>query len=49
MPTDPTNREKLEAMLAEGIQSSGPLEMTPGDWVDMREALELYESREEAN
>jgi antitoxin ParD1/3/4 len=39
-------REKLEALLMEGIQSSGPTEMTRGDWDEIRrEALKQFEGR----
>ena len=38
--------ERLEAMLMEGIQSSGPSEMARQDWADIRqEALRLFEAR----
>jgi len=38
--------EKLEALLMEGIQSSGPTAMTPQDWDDIRrEALKQFEAR----
>jgi antitoxin ParD1/3/4 len=39
-------REKLEALLMEGIESSGPTEMTREDWDGIRrEALKQFESR----
>jgi antitoxin ParD1/3/4 len=39
-------REKLEALLVEGIESSGPTEMTRADWDGIRrEALKQFESR----
>ena len=39
-------QEKLEALLMEGIQSSGPTEMTRQDWADIRrEALKQFEGR----
>ena len=39
-------QEKLEALLMEGIQSSGPAEMTRQDWDDIRrEALKQFEAR----
>ena len=39
-------QEKLEAFLMEGIQSSGPTEMTRQDWDDIRrEALKQFEGR----
>jgi antitoxin ParD1/3/4 len=39
-------REKLEALLVEGIESSGPTEMTRDDWDGIRrEALKQFESR----
>jgi antitoxin ParD1/3/4 len=39
-------QEKLEALLMEGIQSSGPTEMTRQDWDDIRrEALKQFEGR----
>ena len=39
-------QEKLEALLTEGIQSSGPTEMTRRDWDDIRrEALKQFEAR----
>ena len=39
-------REKLEAMLMEGIRSGAPTEMTRQDWADIRhEALKQFEAR----
>jgi antitoxin ParD1/3/4 len=39
-------QEKLEALLMEGIQGSGPTEMTRQDWADIRrEALKQFEGR----
>ena len=39
-------QEKLEKLLMEGIQSSGPTEMTRQDWEDIRrEALKQFEGR----
>ena len=39
-------QEKLEALLMEGIQSSGPTEMTRQDWDDIRrEALKQFQAR----
>ena len=39
-------QEKLEALLMEGIQSSGPTEMTRQDWDDIRQdALKQLEGR----
>lgn len=39
-------REKLETLLLEGVQSSGPTEMTRQDWQDIRqEALKQLEER----
>jgi antitoxin ParD1/3/4 len=39
-------REKLEALLMEGIQSGPPTEMTRQDWDDIRrEALKQFEVR----
>jgi antitoxin ParD1/3/4 len=39
-------QEKLEAMLMEGIQSSGPTEMRREDWDDIRrEAVKQFEAR----
>jgi antitoxin ParD1/3/4 len=39
-------REKLEALLMEGIQSGPPTEMTRRDWDDIRrEALKQFEVR----
>jgi antitoxin ParD1/3/4 len=39
-------QEKLEALLMEGIQSSGPTEMRPEDWQDIRrEAAKQFEAR----
>jgi antitoxin ParD1/3/4 len=39
-------QDKLEALLMEGIQSSGPAEMTRQDWEDIRrEALKQFEAR----
>lgn len=39
-------QEKLEELLVEGIQSSGPSEMTREDWHEIRrEALKQFESR----
>jgi antitoxin ParD1/3/4 len=39
-------QEKLEALLTEGIQSSGPTGMTRHDWDDIRrEALKQFEGR----
>ena len=38
--------EKLEALLLEGIQSSGPSEMTRQDWDDIRrQASKQFEAR----
>jgi len=38
--------EKLEALLLEGIQSSGPTEMTRQGWDDIRrDALKQFEAR----
>ena len=38
-------QEKLEALLMEGIQSSGPTEMTRQDWDDIRrEALKQFQA-----
>jgi antitoxin ParD1/3/4 len=40
------SQEKLEKLLMEGIQSSGPTEMTRQDWDDIRrEALKQFEGR----
>jgi len=42
-------REKLKALLVEGIQSSEPTEITRQDWEDIRrEALKQFESRKSA-
>ena len=39
-------QDKLEALLMEGIQSSGPTRMTRQDWDDIRrEALKQFEGR----
>ena len=39
-------QEKLEALLMEGIQSSGPTDMTRQDWDNIRrEALKQFEGR----
>ena len=39
-------QEKLEKLLMEGIQSSGPTEMTRRDWDDIRQdALKQFEGR----
>jgi len=39
-------QEKLEALLAEGLQSGEPTGMTKQDWVDIRrEALQVYKAR----
>ena len=39
-------REKLEALLLEGIQSGEPTEMTRQDWNEIRaEALKQFEAR----
>ena len=39
-------QEKLEALLMEGIRSSGPTEMTRENWTDIRqEALKQFEAR----
>jgi antitoxin ParD1/3/4 len=39
-------QDKLKALLMEGIQSSGPAEMTRQDWDDIRrEALKQFEAR----
>src|SRR6266853_111254 len=39
-------QEKLEALLMEGVQSSGPTQMTRQDWADIRrEALKQLEGR----
>jgi antitoxin ParD1/3/4 len=39
-------QEKLEALLMEGIQSSGPTAMTRQDWDDIRrEALQQFQAR----
>ena len=39
-------QERLEKLLMEGIQSSGPAEMTRQDWDDIRhEALKQFEER----
>jgi antitoxin ParD1/3/4 len=39
-------QEKLEAMLMEGMQSSGPTEMRREDWEDIRrEAVKQFEAR----
>ena len=39
-------QEKLEAMLMEGIQRSGPTEMRREDWEDIRrEAVKQFEAR----
>jgi antitoxin ParD1/3/4 len=39
-------QDKLEALLVEGIQSSGPTEMTRQDWDEIRrEALKQFEGR----
>jgi antitoxin ParD1/3/4 len=39
-------QEKLEALLLEGIQSSGPTEMTRQDWDDIRrEASKQFEGQ----
>jgi antitoxin ParD1/3/4 len=39
-------QEKLEALLLEGVQSSGPTEMTRQDWDEVRkEALKQFEAR----
>jgi antitoxin ParD1/3/4 len=39
-------REKLEAMLMDGLQSGEPTEMTRQDWADIRhEALKQFEAR----
>lgn len=43
---DSKAREKLEALLLEGIQSGEPTEMTRQDWNDIRaEALKRFEAR----
>ena len=40
-------QEKVERMLMEGIQSSGPTEMTSQDWADIRqEALKQFQLRQ---
>jgi antitoxin ParD1/3/4 len=39
-------QDKLEALLMEGVQSSGSTEMTRQDWDDIRrEALKQFEGR----
>jgi antitoxin ParD1/3/4 len=39
-------QERLEALLLEGVQSSGPTEMTRQDWDEVRkEALKQFEAR----
>ena len=39
-------QDKLEALLMEGLQSSGPTEMTRQDWDDIRrEALKQFQAR----
>ena len=39
-------QEKLEGLLLEGIQSSGPTQMTRQDWEDIRrDALQQFERR----
>jgi len=39
-------QEKLEALLAEGLQSGEPTGMTKQDWEDIRrEALQVYKAR----
>jgi hypothetical protein len=41
----PQAREKLEALLLEGLKSSEPTEMTSDDWLQVRmEALEILEA-----
>jgi antitoxin ParD1/3/4 len=39
-------QEKLEALLMEGLEGSGPTEMTRKDWAEIRrEAVQQFETR----
>jgi antitoxin ParD1/3/4 len=44
------DREKLEAMLVEGLEDGEPSEMTAQDWVDIRtEGLKILEAGRSTN